>query len=503
VPNSAGGHAWQIDDWDRLERFLILGSEGGTYYASERKITADNVDVVRRCLKEDGIRTVNWIAEISESGRAPKNTPAIFALAMAAAADEEKTRQHALAQLSRVCRIGTHLFQFASFVKEFRGWGPTLRRSVGEWYTEKDPEKLAYQLIKYRQREGWSHPDLLRLSHPVPPETHASLLRWAVRGEGEPGFAAIEAFARLQAADTESESAALIREYGSVIPREAIKPEHLGPEVWEMLLLAGMPLTALIRNLATMTRNGVLKPMNSGSQQVVAELGNTERLRRSRVHPIAVLSALATYQSGHGARGRGEGWAPVPEIVDALDKAFYEAFGNVTPSGKRTMLALDVSSSMTWGQVAGVPGLNPRVASAAMAMVTVATEPLTYTTAFCHELVPVTITKRERLDDVLKKVDALSFGGTDCSLPMLHAIERGIDIDTFVVYTDSETWAGRIHPSQALQQYRDKTGIPAKLIVVGMEANPFSIADPNDPGMLDVIGFDTAAPQVMADFARG
>ena len=36
VPNSAGGFAWAVDDWTRLGRFLVLGSEGGSYYASER-----------------------------------------------------------------------------------------------------------------------------------------------------------------------------------------------------------------------------------------------------------------------------------------------------------------------------------------------------------------------------------------------------------------------------------------------------------------------------------
>jgi 60 kDa SS-A/Ro ribonucleoprotein len=34
-------------------------------------------------------------------------------------------------------------------------------------------------------------------------------------------------------------------------------------------------------------------------------------------------------------------------------------------------------------------------------------------------------------------------------------------------------------------------------------ANKFSIADPDDAGMLDVVGFDAAAPAVIADFTRG
>ena len=75
-------------------------------------------------------------------------------------------------------------------------------------------------------------------------------------------------------------------------------------------------------------------------------------------------------------------------------------------------------------------------------------------------------------------------------------------MDTFVIYTDNETWAGRVHPAQALRAYRNARGIPAKLVVVGMTSTGFSIADPDDAGMLDVVGFDTATPPVISDFAR-
>jgi hypothetical protein len=40
-------------------------------------------------------------------------------------------------------------------------------------------------------------------------------------------------------------------------------------------------------------------------------------------------------------------------------------------------------------------------------------------------------------------------------------------------------------------------------VVGGMASNGFSNADPADPGMLDVVGFDTATPQLISDFARG
>ncbi len=163
-----------------------------------------------------------------------------------------------------------------------------------------------------------------------------------------------------------------------------------------------------------------------------------ERIRKARVHPIAVLAALRTYGAGHGARGRGV-WNPVREVVDALDAAFYAAFENVEPTGKRLLLALDVSGSMIGGQVAGVPGLTPRDASAALALVTAATESRYEMVGFfagrggfgkrgggrfagrADGLTPLSISPRQRLDDAVKTVSGLPFGGTDCALPMLYA----------------------------------------------------------------------------------
>jgi 60 kDa SS-A/Ro ribonucleoprotein len=87
------------------------------------------------------------------------------------------------------------------------------------------------------------------------------------------------------------------------------------------------------------------------------------------------------------------------------------------------------------------------------------------------------------------------------ALPMVEALKHRWAVDTFVVYTDSETWAGNIHPAQALRNYRERMGIAAKLVVVAMTSNGFTIADPDDAGMLDVVGFDAATPNVISEFA--
>src|SRR5262249_29981610 len=177
--------------------------------------------------------------------------------------------------------------------------------------------------------------------------------------------------------------------------------------------------------------------------------------------------------------------------------------GNVVPCGKRIVLALDVSGSMDGSQIAGVPGLSPRVGSAAMALITVATEFDYQVVAFSHQMVTCNVCPRQPLDDVADTLRRIPMGGTDGSLPMRWALDNKVQADAFVVYTDSETWYGDIHPVQALQRYREEMEIPARLVVVGMVSNGFSIAAPDDAGMLDVVGFDTATPQLISEFARG
>lgn len=507
--NSAGGYSWEINIWTQLRRFLILGSEGGTYYISENRLTLENAKAVEKCVNTDGRRVVKEIVEISGQGRAPKNDPALFALALCAGLGDDKTRREALANLPKVARIGTHLFHFAAYVEGFRGWGRGLRTAISKWYEEKSAKELAFQLVKYRQRDGWSHRDLLRLAHPKTEEpTRNALYHWAVDGWDSVGnephpdevLRIIWAFERLQRSENPQEAAQLIREYK--LPMEAVPTTLRNKEVWEAVI-EHSGLTFLIRNLGNLSKEGILTKSNKTEvSEIEKRIRDSKALQDARLHPIQILAALMTYQQGHGIRGSGT-WEPVPRIIDALDEAFYLSFGNIEPSGKRLVLALDVSGSMAIGNIAGVAGLTPRVASAAMAMLAVRAEQDVEILAFCDRLVPLNITKKQRLDDVVKAISGLPFGGTDCALPMIWAEEKRYPADGFIVYTDSETWAGDIHPSMALKKYRNSLSIPARLCVVGMVANKFSIADPEDAGMLDVVGFDTATPELISQFMQG
>jgi 60 kDa SS-A/Ro ribonucleoprotein len=511
--NNAGGFSFTLDEFGRLERFLVLGSDAPTYYASSRELTVANASAVQKAIDSDGIRAVDMIVDVSTNGRAYRNDAALFALAMASAAQDDKTRAYALAALPKVARIGTHLFHYAEFVEQFRGWGRALKRAVANWYTEVDANKVAYQAVKYRQRDGWTHRDLLRLSHPKTPEAERRVIFDWICGrpvDTETLPPIIKAYEEAKTASVK-ELPGLIREAN--LPREALPTEALNdPKVWEALF-EKMPMTAMIKNLGNMSSEKInlFKPMSKFEQEAVRRLTDQKTLHDSMIHPFAVLLALTTYKSGRGFRGSNT-WKVNGNIVSALEDAFKLSFKNVVPTGKRHLLALDVSGSMTFSNIMN-SNITPRDASAAMALITMKTEPVTHTVGFTsgsryssyrgsNAVTPLDFGRASTLDGVIRKISNLPFGGTDCAAPMLYAMENKIEADAFVIYTDNETWAGNIHPHEALRDYRRKMGIDAKLIVVGMTSTGFTIANPDDPGMLDVVGFDSNAPNVMADFVR-
>jgi 60 kDa SS-A/Ro ribonucleoprotein len=502
IKNNAGGFVYKASDMEVVKRFLILGTEGGSYYVSEQKLTRDMAKACISTIKTDGEAVVALIVEVSDGGRAVKNSPALFLLAASAAEGNLVTRRAALNALPKVARTATHLFEFLEYCKQFRGWGRALKTAVSNWYEQKPATGVAYQAIKYRNRNGWTHRDVLRKAHPKgASEQHVAIYDWLTHGTLNGNLPAIVPVFEQAIRTTSVKEVVSLLQANPSLPWEALSTEVLkSPEVWQELV-PNMPLNALVRNLGRMTAINALVPLGDLTALVCKKLTDPVKIGASRIHPLSLFVAARTYGSGAGDRGSLK-WDPIGTVTNALEEAFYLAFENVKPTGKRFLLALDVSGSMGMGTCAGIRNLTPREASGLMAMTTLKVEKNCQTMAFSSGFVPLNLTASDNYNSVIKKISDLPFDSTDCSQPMLYAMEKGLSVDCFVIYTDSETWAGRIHPVEALKQYRRKTGINAKLIVVAMEANQFTIADPSDRGMLDVIGFDTSTPQVISEFTN-
>ena len=548
---SLGAFKFAIDDMARLRRFLVLGVESACYCKGEVEVGLDNAKALYRLLTGSlaepmassvainrGLECVQLIVEYATEGRCAKQNPLVFALAMCARYGDTATRKAVFAALPQVCSIPTTLFSFIEYLKLLRqggtkGWGRLQRAGIAAWYNEQDAMRLAHSLTKYRLRKGWRHKDVLRLCHVVPSSNahqlcfqHVAVPKIGALGpadrlaraeskEDDAKAKAVAAFlsaaARARVCTDEAMLVELITKHGLV--REHVLNTMLGrPGVWRALL-RDMPLTALMRNLNKMTSIGLFDQNNvsgvdageaSSVQQmvelVVQKLTCEEGLKRARIHPFNVLVSLSTYTNGQGFKGDLR-WQPVPAIVAALEQAFTLSFRYVTPTGKRLVLALDVSGSMS-SSMMGSP-LSSREAAAAMLMTFLRTEEHCRVLAFCHHLVDLPFTAQSTLSEIVKHTEQLLFGMTDCAQPMLWAEQTGVQADAFLVFTDSETNSGTISPAQALRQYRAKMGIDAQLVVLATASTGFSIADPSDGGMMDVAGMDSAVPALISNFLGG
>ncbi len=520
IKNAAGGYTFELKDLDRVKRFLILGAETN-FYTPGAKLAKENADTIQRVIstKEGARAVVDLIVDYSTNGRAPKQDAGLFALALASSPDSADAA-YALSKLNAVARTGTTLFQFVAFSLQFRGWGRGLKRAVANWYLEKGADKAAFQIVKYRSRESWTHRDLFRTSHPVTQdEAFHGLGEWVLRNKTDNVPSIVEGFIRAQAPG--ADVPALVREFGltwEMVPTEVLNDR----KVWDALLDGNVPLGALLRQLPRLTNLGFFEKLKAGSRlaEVVARLTDKEEIERARIHPIAVLTAQKTYGRGSSIKGSTT-WRPSREIVDALDKAFYLAFKNVVPTGKKYLIGLDVSGSMGSSGYGSDEILTPREATTAISLVIAATEPETHVIGFTggsggysyrrtqpQNSSAVTdldriVSPNRRLDDVINDVARLPMGNTDCALPMLYALEKGLRPDVFVILTDNETWAGAIHPFEALEKYRKVTGIDAKMIFLSTAATKNTLIRPDDKNSLDIAGFDSAAPQLISSFARG
>ena len=467
----------RVDNWTLLERFLILGSEESTYRVGKREWNVEAMTGVQACLKTDGPRVVRTLLDGSS------RDPALFVLALAASPNfgDAETNALALQALPRVVRTGAQLCKFAAFSNDLRGWGRGLRSAVADWYVQKPAAELAYQVVAQHQGE-WSHRDLLRLSHPkAASAAHNALFQWAV--DGELGHLAtaeildsqlrpIHAFELARKAGSEDEVAHLVEDYRLTAEMIPSKWKN-SARVWETLLHS-MPYSDVVRNLGQMTAVGLLQPQSPTTALVVARLVDRKRVANSKLHPITLLDAFRTYRKG----GETPQWSPVGDVSEALNEAYYLAFENIRPSGKRIYLALDGSSSLGKSACLGMPSLSAGMAALAMSMIFTKTEPNCTVATFRH----------------LREA---------ASLPFEDALGRGMSVEAFVFLSDQGVWASQQDSRPALDRYREATGIRAKLVVIAMAADHCTMTDPNDPLQLGVAGFDATVPEVVAEFVNG
>ena len=510
IKNNAGGYGYEITPQQQLERFLLIGSEGGTYYVGEQKLTEDNARSIIEYIKsspEAATQVLDTVTTFAAENRAPKMDPLLFVLALLCTYAPESVKIGAYNNVATICKTATHLFTFVSQVNELRGWSYGLRRAVANWYTTKSNDKLAYQLVKYRNRSGFTHKDVLRLAHPkAKTETQNTLFKYAVdKDKGDPKATKIMyqmecnnglilAFESAQQTESIKELVQIISEHN--LTWEMIPTQYLNEPAVLTALLDKMPTNAMIRNLNRFAKAGMTKGLSETTKTIINKL-NEEAIQKSGIHPVNLINSLRTYSSGRGDLG-GSTWDVNTSIVSALNDAYTYALKNVTPTGKSILVGLDVSGSMN--SPVTKTNMTASQLGCVLAVTLAKTEKFAEIIGFDTQLQKIPVGKHTTIESACKA--QVNGGGTDCAVPFAYALDTKAKYDAIVILTDSESWAGSKHGTVLLDQYRKKYNKDVKVVEIAMTSNPHSQLPANDPNILRVVGFDSNVVQIINEFLK-
>lgn len=507
--NSNEMTVYKLDDIERLRRYIFLGSENGSLYINEEILTYKNLkcleNLLDKCRYDDILDVINKYKHTVY-----KNDYLIYVLARSCSIrlDDDPLfwkkdfRSDCYKLVLEICTIPTHLFLFIKLYETINnklykttGWNFHLKQMINNWYQSKSYDNLMYHVTKYQSRHNWSHKDILRLSHiKANDNTMNDIFKYITKDKLNTNNNNLEyliTFDELKKEIDVDKVVKYIEKYNFV--KEQI-PDHLlnEPKIW-VALIKNMPITALLKSLNKITALNILNDCPEILELIKRKIDTVY------VHPLQLLIVLKMYKKGKGMKG-GLIWEPHDEISKALNSAFYGSFSKLVPTNKKLLLALDVSGSMSWNTVCGIDCLSAAEVSCAMAMMFDFVEKNVDIMGFSSEFKKLNISKENCLEENLEYMNDNTFGTTDCALPFEWAIDNNKDYDAVIVFTDNETNVNKIEPSVALEIYRNKVKKNTKLIVVGLASNGFSIANPDDPNMMDICGFDNNVYNTIKEF---
>ncbi|XP_014791184.1 RNA-binding protein RO60 [Octopus bimaculoides] len=514
----------EADDLWKLNRFLSIGTEGPLYEFGEQILKRESAPTISKLIEDGkGKEVVKEVLAYTKEGKSIRKTPLLFCLALCTRSSDKIAKRDAYKALAEVCTLPTDLFTFIAFSQTLnnpsKGWGKLQRKTISSWYNSKDPKQLAENATRYKSKAGWTHKDVLRLTHTKASNDGVALvLKYVIKGlkvakaefdsDGNATGQLRELLDYLEAVDTlkhstdDQQVARLVEQHQ--LSYEHIPSVHLNSsEVWNTLAYR-LPLPMLLQNISKIASQGLLEPANDTSKHIIERLKNTDEILSSKIHPYSVLIALRTYEQGKGLRRK---WNRIPHVVEALNFTLNTAIQNVPSTGKRFLVAVKADDNVFRNAVRGAPVISTKLAAALMSMIIAHKEDdfqlLLLLPAVALNL---KITPNMQLSEICDLICSFPLlqNARDLSLPVKWAIAKKSLIDVFLVITDCRECISDISPGEAMKLYRTKMDMPnAKYINCAISTNRLRFADPSDNGMLDIAGFDENAPRVIHDFVLG
>lgn len=481
---------------------LLTNTLGSTWYADRDKILEESRAVHDVAIKTDPDFAAKAIVYARNHGM--MRTQPILALAALGKAGRSNTiaRQRFSSIFDDVILTPNDLRDFVSLYQGLntapRVWkkhgskllltavtasegGRSIKRAVGKWLSTKLSE---YWLIKYgsdKQRPSlW---DMIRMSHPSPTPGYPNYIAYAhylKTGNVPPGCEQLSTFDALKRATTDAERIAAITV--GRLPHEVSTAFAKSPAVWKAII-PQLPILALLRNLATLERHGVIE---HAREKISSTFQNKEAVLKSKILPYRFLEADKHVNTG---------W-----VKDALRDAVEHSFANIPTFPGITSVLLDVSPSMK-------PGWRHdgfmRTAAIFAVAVMKSNGNRGKLVAFDGEAAEASISMRDSLLTQADKLTTARIVGdhTNHGAAMGVLIREKSFADNIVVITDGEQNCGAPF-IQTLYTYRDRVNPNVKVWVLDVSLYRNAIA-PNEPGITYLYGWSPAALDYMGLAAGG
>lgn len=416
VVNGAGGLAYTLSDEHALTQYALTGTFGDSFYVSAR---VQLEEMLKLCGKVDH----EFIAQLALYARAQgymKDTP-VFLLAYLSNTDYPKLKNLFKLIVTDGGSLRTYVQIIRSGQTGRKSLGHRLKRMCGEFLNTASERTLLNASIG----NDPSLVDVLKMVHVHPSEPwRRALFGWLMNKEFNPRDLP-------QACKDYDEFKSKGINEGQILPQVPflmLSSLPLNIDQWKYLVTR-MSWKQVLKNLNTFTRKELFK-----DEEVVLLVAEALRKVPERTMPYEVLAAFIA------TRGN------VPQLItDALHDVMLQVVGNVPDIPGRTLLACDISMSMSWsitGDRATTPSTIRCVDVAAlMTSALLSRNKGAGVVAFNQQ--GYNAGQHMQETDIFTNTKLLSdmvSGGTDCSVPFQILLQNKLVVDTVIMFSDNESW---------------------------------------------------------------
>jgi len=404
-----------------------------------------------------------------------------------------------------------------------------MRRFLKKWYLSQDPYDLALEVCRVRGRHHWSHKDIITLAKVTTKDPAlASVLAAVVKSldkardefgdkpEAQPVLeylACVQQIKRCGQADQDA-AVGLIDKHSfdiDILPSELLNQ----PRVWEHAVHR-LPVTRVLDHLKSMAKRGYLSSQSHPVlNQVLQCIKDPLALTASRLQPAEILTVLTQVESSFAeppaARqdNNQNNRLPTahPSLVEGLGRMMNNSFNNVPKSvgtPLKILVCVDCRHGLfehgCWGswslkcsKAAAVTILSLRASGVDLTVTTMESEnEVTRLPVDDEDIVGSLVEKWWRVADphVIDPGYLLSWARAENEM-----------FSSIVIITDSHTHYDKERVWRELETFRN--GQSVGMTFIALACKEVSLADPTDPGMLDIAGWGPDLVRVLLAFIRG